>query len=220
MKVQHLYSTTAGDVPASLLRGQLAVNIPDKTVWAATPDGTVKQISNGNPGVANASSMLNVHIPTQLHPVAQLGVGYTQPQLQAKFNVGSSTVSLQTVPVFALGQVWYTPPLSCALSSVGAYLLFVNTVARTAALSPLTGIPSTSGTFNAINGNFNIVIYSDSIIYPWFYVPAFKGIANGSPGSANGDCSLYRISPTKTFGAIPVSAGFPGTAATSYWGAP
>lgn len=216
-KFQHLISTVAGHVPASLRRGQLATNIPDKIVYAEDPTGIVAPISNGNVGVANASSLLGAHIPVKFHPVAQFGVGMTQAQLTALFNIGTTAI-LGAVTVFALGRRWYIPPLSCPVSPIGAYLLGVNTVGRAASLNPLTATQANSGVFNEITGNFNMVVYSDSTIYPWFYLPSFQGIPNGTPGDSNGDCSWYRISPVKTFGAIPVSAGFAGAAATSYWG--
>jgi hypothetical protein len=44
-KIQHLRSETAGDVPASLLRGQVAINIPDALVYANDPGGNVSVIS-------------------------------------------------------------------------------------------------------------------------------------------------------------------------------
>jgi len=217
-KVQHLYSLTSGHVPASLLRGQMAINMPDQTVYALTPDGQVKAISRGTAGVANASGLTGVHIPVNYMPVAQLAPGYTQAQLTAKFNIGTSTVSLGTIPIFALGRTWYIPPQTCAVSPIGAYLLWLNTPARTALLSPMTAATSTSGGFNAINGNFNMVVWSDGQTYPWFYLPNWQGQQNGAPGVTPGDCSWFRVSPFKTFGAIPVSQGFPGAAATAYWG--
>lgn len=217
-KVQHLYSLTSGHVPASLLRGQMAINMPDQTVYANAPDGTVKAVSKGTPGVANASGLIGVHIPANFMPVAQLAPGYTQAQLTAKFNIGTSTVTLGTIPIFALGRTWYIPPLSCGVSAVGAYLLTVNIATRAASLTPMTATTPTSGTFNAIANYFSMVVWSDGQTYPWFFLPAWQGAANGAPGSINGDCGWYRISPFKTFGAIPVSQGFPGAAATAYWG--
>jgi hypothetical protein len=218
-KFEHLLSTVSGDIPATLTRGQLAVNIPDQLVYAPTPDGLVSVISSGVPGVANASTLLGVHVPTQFEMVAQFAPGYTQAQIASKFVIGATTVTLQTVPIFALGILMYTPVLTLPIAASGAYMLSIDLVARTCVLSSLSGtlLPS-SGTFNPINNTFSMVFYSDSTILPWFYVPAYQGIPNGTVGSNPGDCLWYRISPVQTFGAIPVSNGFAGAAAASYWG--
>ena len=218
-KFEHLLSTVSGDIPSALNRGQLAVNLPDQLVYATTPDGMISPISSGVPGVANASTLLGVHVPTQFEMVAQFAPGYIAGQLLSLFTIGSTTAVLQTLPIFALGTLIYTPVLSCPVAASGAYILTVDLVARTASIAGVSGtlLPS-SGTFNPINNTFSMVFYSDSTIMPWFYVPAYQGIPNGTVGSNPGDCLWYRISPIQTFGAIPVSTGFAGAAATSYWG--
>jgi hypothetical protein len=210
-KIQHLYSTTPGNVPGSLVRGQVAINIPDKIVYANDPFGNVAPISNGNPGVANAGSLVGSHIPVQFHPVAQFGVGMTEAQLTALFTDNGTTATLQPVKVFALGRVWYTPVLTCPHVSAGAYQLNLNASARTVSISGLTLPHTGSGSVNVSTSSCNLVFYSDSHIYPWFYLPE-------SYGAANSAATLYRISPYQTFGAIPVSTGFAGANAATYWG--
>jgi hypothetical protein len=212
-KIQHLYSTTAGHVPASLSRGQLGVNFPDKLVYAATPDGKVKTISSGNAGIANASSLLGVHIPVNLHPIAQFAPGYTETDLGTKFSDDGTTATLQTVPIFMFGTLWYTPTVACPSVTSGAYQLTMDCVARTVSMQGFVTPHVGSGSLNYATKQAQIVIRSDGHIYPWFYVPE-------TLGQSNGPVMLFRISPYKTFGAIPVSAGFAGAAATSYWGAP
>lgn len=210
-KVQYLYSMVAGNVPASLVRGQLAINIPDKIVYAATPDGKVAPVSNGNAGVPNASSLLGVHIPIMYHPIAQFGPGYTEAQLTSMFTDNGTTAAMQAVPVFAFGTKWYVPATSCPSINTGAYALTINTIARTAVLSGQgLPLPANSGTIDYVNKTVTLFIKSDGHIYPWFYLPQYSGVSNGT--------TLFRISPYKTFGAIPVSVGFPGAAASSYWG--
>lgn len=212
-KFEHLYSTVSGNVPASLLRGQLATNIPDKAVYAEAPDGTVSQISNGNPGIAQASNYLGVHIPSFLHPVAQFGVGYTEAQLGTKFTDNGTTATLQTVPIFMFGSLWYNPVVSCPSVASGAYQLVMDCVARTVSLQGFVTPHTGSGTLNYQNQQATLVIRSDGHIYPWFYLPE-------TFGQSNGPVMLFRISPYKTFGAIPVSTGFAGAAAAAYWGSP
>lgn len=218
-KIEHLFSITSGNIPSTLSRGQLATNFPDLTVYGPAPDGLISPISIGTPGVANASTLLGVHVPIQFEMVAQFAPGYTQAQVTSKFVIGATTVTLGVVPIFALGTLMYTPVLTCPIAASGAYILTVDLVARTCVLASLSGtLLASSGAFNPINNTFSMVFYSDSTIIPWFYVPAYQGIPNGTSGSNPGDCLWYRISPIQTFGAIPVSTGFAGAAATSYWG--
>lgn len=210
-KVQHLHSETAGNVPSSLLRGQLAINIPDKIVYANTPDGKVAPISNGNAGVANANSLLGVHIPVMYHPVAQFAPGYTEAQLTSMFTDDGVTAALPAIPVFAFGTKWYVPATSCPSINTGAYIMTINTVTRSASLSGQgIPLPAYSGTIDYVNKVVTLVIKSDGHIYPWFYLPQYRGLSYGT--------TLFRISPYRTFGAIPVSTGFPGANAASYWG--
>lgn len=211
-KVKHYYSEVAGHVPATLLRGQIGITIPDQTVYAPTPDGQVKPISSGKAGVANANTLLGVHIPVDFHPVVQFAPGYTQQQLQAKWNVTDSAASLDVVPVFGLGRLFYTPPLTCALSANGIYQLTITASTRSASLTPVSSPLNISGSFNPVTGNFSIIIVSENQIAPWFYVQSSQGF------DTVGDVYLYRISDRKTFGAIPVSQGFAGAPAQSYWG--
>lgn len=212
-KVQHLYTTTPGTVPPSLLRGQVAINIPDKIVYANDPFGNVAPISNGNPGVANASSLLGVHIPVQFHPVAQFGVGMTEAQLTAAFVDTGTTATLQHVKVFVMGKAYVTPVLTCASSSIGAYRLALNVQTRAISMVPIevADVGSGASTINYSTGDVRLFIRSDGHIYPWFYLP----IGYSAAGQT---VSAFRVSPYQTFGAIPVSAGFPGANATSYWG--
>src|SRR5882762_11585235 len=118
-KIEHLYSTTPGNVPSSLLRGQLSTNIPDQIVYANTPDGVVDQISNGVTGVANASTLLGAHIPIQFHPVVQFRPRHTAADLAAKFVVSGATATLAPMGIFGLGQMVYTPVLTCASINTG-----------------------------------------------------------------------------------------------------
>jgi hypothetical protein len=189
-------------------------------VYAERPDGQVKPISNGNAGVANAATLLSLHIPVQFHPVAQFGVGYTQAALSAKFSDNGTTASLATVPIFVFGRLWYTPPVSCPSSGASnkAYALnldFGNRTCTMAAYDPSSGSSGlSSGKVNYAANTATLVFASEGAVYPWFYL--MKSLGDGVANT----CDLYRISPTKTFGAIPVAAGFPGAAAASYWGAP
>jgi hypothetical protein len=215
-KFEHLYSTVSGHTPASLLRGQIAINIPDRTIYANDPTGRILPISSGVAGLANAAGATAVHINVNFHPVAQFGVGLTQQQLQTLFVDNGTTATLQTVPIFVFGRIWYTPVVSMASSTAGAYALNLDTVNRTVSMSayPTGSNRNTSGFVQYSNNTATLVFYSDSTIYPWFYLP--QGYSTNPGGSIN----VYRVSPIKTFGAIPVSAGFAGAAATSYWGAP
>lgn len=212
-KIQHLYSATPGNVPGSLVRGQVAINIPDKIVYANDPFGNVAPISNGNAGVANASSLLGGHIPTQFHPVAQFGVGMTESQLTSGFTDDGTTATMQPTRVFVMGKAYYTPVLTCASSSIGFYVLALNVQTRTVQLLPkgTVDIGSGASTFRYDTGDVRMVIKSDGHIYPWFYLP----VAYSAAGQT---VSAFRISPYQTFGAIPVSTGFPGANAASYWG--
>lgn len=215
-KVQHLYSTTSGNVPATLVRGQLAINIPDQLVYANDPVGRAKVISSGVPGLAGAMGSVGVHIPNALHPVAQFGVTLNQTDLQSRFLNNGTTVTLLTVPIFVFGRVWWTNQVQCPVSSAGAYSLTLDTVGRTVTMQAVpqgTGRAS-SGYLNYTTRVATLVIYSDSTIYPWFYLQQGFGdtIANGS------GVQVYRISPVQTFGAIPVSTGFAGAPAATYWG--
>lgn len=215
-KFSHLDSTVSGHVPASLLRGQLAVNSADQAVFTLAPDGQIVQISSGKPGLASASGSLGVHIPVWLHPVAQFAPGYTEAQVGAKFTDNGTTATLQCVPLFIFGQKFYTPAtLSCPSINTGVYYLIGNVLTRTISLvgqgAPL---PAVSGSLNYSTGDFTLFIQSDGHIYPWFY------LLEGRSSSIAGIVNIVRISPYKTFGAIPVSTGFAGAAATSYWGNP
>lgn len=207
-KIQHLLSETAGHVPASLLRGQVAINIPDAVIYANDPGGNVSVISSGASGVANASSLTGVHMPNNFMPVCQLGPGMTQTQLQALFTDNGTTATYNNIPIFAMGRLWWTGVISCPSSVGGAYAVTLNLANRTATLSAFTPAAN-SGMINYTANTVQVVVYSNSTIYPWFYIPMY---------SAAGTAVLLRISPTKTFGAIPVSAGFAGAPATSYWG--
>ena len=208
MKIQHLRSETAGHVPASLQRGQVAINVPDQIVYANDPGGNVAAISSGAAGVPNASSMTGVHIPNNFMPACQLGPGLTQTQLQALFTDNGTTATYSNIPIFAFGTLWWTGTLTCPSSAGGVYAVTLNLSSRTANLAAFT--PTTnSGSLNYSTNTVQIVVYSNSTIYPWFYLPVY---------SPSGTAILLRISPTKTFGAIPVSAGFAGAPATSYWG--
>jgi hypothetical protein len=208
-KIQHLRSETAGDVPASLLRGQVAINIPDALVYANDPGGNVSVISSGAAGVQNASSQTGVHIPNNFMPACQLGPGMTQTQLQALFSDNGTTATYNNIPIFAMGTLWWTGTLTCPSSAGGVYAVTLNLTNRTATLAAFN--PTTnSGSISYSSNTVQIVVYSNSTIYPWLYIPMY---------SASGTAVLLRISPTKTFGAIPVSAGFAGAPATSYWGA-
>jgi hypothetical protein len=214
-KFKHLYSTTSGHVPQSLLRGQLAINVPDQTVYANDPMGRVQPISTGAPGLANVSQATAVHINVNFYPVAQFGVGLTQAQVQTLFVDNGTTATLQTVPIFVFGKLWWTPVISMPSSTAGAYALNLDTVNRTVSMAayPTGSNRNTSGFVQYSNGTATLVFYSDSLIYPWFYLP--QGYSTNPGGSIN----VYRISPYQTFGAIPVSIGaamVPG----SYWGAP
>lgn len=215
-KFKHLYSTTSGHVPSSLLRGQLAINIPDKTVYANDPMGRPAVISSGTAGLANATSATAVHIKTAFHPVAQFGVGLTQAQLQTLFTDNGTTATLQTVPIFVFGKLWWTPTVSMASSTAGAYALTLDTVNRSVGISAVAqgSGRNSSGYVQYSNGVAYLVFYSDATIYPWFYLP--QGYSTFTGGSIN----VYRISPVRTFGAIPVSQGFAGAAASAYWGTP
>jgi len=212
-KVQHLYSNNPGAVPSTLLRGQVFINIPDQTVYAPDPTGNIQKFSAGAPFVANASSLLNVHIPTDFHPVAQFGINETAASLTAKFNIAGGTVTMSPVAVFALGQLFYLPETTCPVGTNGNYLLTVDTGARTAVLEDTAALDN-SGTFNPLAGTFSMVVYSNGQTYPFFYLAGAQGTDD------TGDCSWYRISPFQTFGAIPVSTGFAGAPATAYWGTP
>jgi hypothetical protein len=207
-KIQHLRSETAGDVPSSLLRGQVAINIPDALVYANDPAGNVAVISSGAAGVADASSFTGVHIPNNFMPACQLGPGMTQAQLQALFVDNGTTATYSNIPIFAMGTLWWTGTLTCPSSAGGAYAVTLNLTSRTATLAAFTPAAN-SGSISYSANTIQIVVYSNGTIYPWFYIPMY---------SAAGTAVLLRISPTKTFGAIPVSAGFAGAPATSYWG--
>jgi hypothetical protein len=207
-KIQHLRSETAGDVPSSLLRGQVAINIPDALVYANDPAGNVAVISSGASGVADASSFTGVHIPNNFMPACQLGPGMTQAQLQALFVDNGTTATYSNIPIFAMGTLWWTGTLTCPSSAGGAYAVTLNLTSRTATLAAFTPAAN-SGSISYSANTIQIVVYSNGTIYPWFYIPMY---------SAAGTAVLLRISPTKTFGAIPVSAGFAGAPATSYWG--
>jgi hypothetical protein len=209
-KIKHLVSETAGTVPASLLRGQVAINVPDKLVYANDPSGKVSVISSGSAGLAGASGALGVHMPTKFMPACQLGPGLTQEQLTTLFTSDGTTITYNNIPIFALGQLWWTGKLTCAVSASGVYVVTVDTVNRTARIDA-SNAAANSGNINYSTGVFQVVVFSNGIIYPWFYLPAY---------SNSGTAVLLRISPTKTFGAIPVSEGFAGAPATSYWGAP
>lgn len=209
-KIKHLLSETAGHVPVSLLRGQVAINIPDAVVYANDPAGNVAVISSGAAGVQNASSMTGVHMPNNFMPVCQLGPGMTQTQLQALFTDNGTTATYNNIPIFAMGRLWWTGMLTCPSNGGGAYAVTLNLTNRTATLASFT--PSTnSGNVNYAANTVTVVVYSNGTIYPWFYIPVY---------SPSGIAFLVRISPTKTFGAIPVSSGFAGAPATSYWGNP
>jgi hypothetical protein len=212
-KIQHLLSETAGHVPSGLLRGQAAINIADKLVYANDPSGNASVISSGATGLQNASSYLGVHMPTSFMPVAQLGPGMTQAQLQALFTDNGTTATYNNIPIFCMGKLWWTGKITCPSSASGAYQVTINAATRTATLTSLS--PTTrSGTINYTANTFSIVVYSEAgVIYPWFYLPIYN------PTGTTGTTDLLRVSFTKTFGAIPVSAGFAGAAATSYWGA-
>jgi hypothetical protein len=234
-KFEHLYSSTSGDVPTSLGQGQIAVNLADKAVYTAAPDGTIKEVSNGNAGLSSVTSYLNVHIPQMYHPVIQFCPGYTQAQCEAAFTVSGSTATLKPVPIYAFGQTFYTPELTCpVVSGNTAYYLQIDFANRggpnTYMISMAPDITS-SGVFNPIGQIFTIVIVSENTnIFPWFYLPSYIGLPNGTDVSSvfpvNGNVNLYRLSTVATFGAIPVSTGFPGYTATadtsgttsSYWG--
>lgn len=213
-KIQHLISTVSGRVPSSLVRGQVAINVPDQTVYASDPSGTPRVLSSGLPGVPNASGLLDVHIPTAFYPIAQFGVGMTQTDLQARFTDNGTTATLQSVPIFVFGKIWWTPEISCPSISPGAYAIDLDTINRTAVLRSVpTGAGRvSSGSVNHTSGFASIVFFSDATIYPWFYL---EQAFSSNPG---GDTYVFRISPVQTFGAIPVSLGFAGAAATSYWG--
>jgi hypothetical protein len=120
-KIQHLRSETAGDVPSSLLRGQVAINIPDALVYANDPAGNVAVISSGAAGVADASSFTGVHIPNNFMPACQLGPGMTQAQLQALFVDNGTTATYSNIPIFAMGTLWWTGTLTCPSSAGGIY---------------------------------------------------------------------------------------------------
>lgn len=209
MKYQHLHSGTPGKVPVSLQRGQLAVNTADKIVFASDLLGNVKPISSGSSGAQNAMSALGVHIPVNFMPVAQLGPGMSQTDLQARFSDDGTTVTYNNIPIFALGRLWWTGTLTSPHSPVGSYAVTLDIGNRTASLGMFTPT-SNSGVMNYQTNIITLVVYSDGTISPWFYIPAYS-----NPGMA----TLLRISETKTFGAIPVSTGFAGAPATSYWGA-
>lgn len=213
-KFQHLYSTVAGHTPTNILRGQVAINIPDKLVYANDPAGRPQIISSGASGVSNASGLLGVHVPVAFYPVAQFGVTMTQTELQLRFTDDGTTASLSTVPIFIFGKIWWTDPISCPSSTAGAYSITLDTVNRVCSLSAVAvgNGRKTSGFINRVNGTANLVIYSDGIIYPWFYLEQSYSDTAGGPNN------LFRISPFKTFGAIPVSQGFAGADASSYWG--
>lgn len=234
-KFDHLYSTTSGHVPSNLGQGQVAVNLADKLVYSAAPDGNTVVVSSGNAGISNVSGLLNSHIKQMYHPVIQFCPGYSQAQCQAAFTNDGTTATLKPVPIYAFGQTFYTPQMSCSvINGNTAFLLtidFANRGGQYTYLQSLSSNNSISGTFNPISKIFNIIIVSENTnIYPWFYVPAYIGNPNGSPGGAgfplNGNVSLFRLSSVATFGAIPISTGFPGYTATAdtsattpaYWG--
>lgn len=213
-KFQHLYSTTAGNVPSNILRGQVAINIPDQLVYADDPIGRPRVISSGVQGVPNASGLLGVHVPVAFHPVAQFGVTMTQSDVQGRFTDNGTTATLLPTPIFIFGKIWWTQQVSCPSSPAGAYSITIDTVNRACALN---SVPSgtgraISGVINRQNGTAILVIFSDSTIYPWFY------LEQSYSSTAGGPTNLFRISPVKTFGSVPVSQGFAGAAATSYWG--
>jgi hypothetical protein len=195
-KIQHLRSET------------VAINIPDALVYANDPAGNVAVISSGAAGVADASSFTGVHIPNNFMPACQLGPGMTQAQLQALFVDNGTTATYSNIPIFAMGTLWWTGTLTCPSSAGGAYAVTLNLTSRTATLAAFTPAAN-SGSISYSANTIQIVVYSNGTIYPWFYIPMY---------SAAGTAVLLRISPTKTFGAIPVSAGFAGAPATSYWG--
>ena len=235
-KFEHLYSTTAGDVPTSLGQGQIAINVTDKIVYSAAPDGTIMEVSNGIAGLSSVSSYLSAHLTQPYHPVIQFCPGYTQAQCEAAFTNNGTTATLSPVPIYAFGQTFYTPELSCpAVSGNGVYYYlqidFANRGGINTFMTASTTSIGSSGVLNPIGQIFTMVIVSECTnIFPWFYIPAYQGLANGtSVASAfpvNGNINLYRISTVPTFGAIPVSTGFPGYTATadtsgttpSYWG--
>ncbi|QRE00299.1 hypothetical protein [Burkholderia phage BCSR5] len=221
-KVQHLFTTTKGAVPpaASLLRGQLSINIPDQNVHALTPDLKVGVVSSGVQGMPNAMGSTGVHVPVDLHPVAQFAPGYTNAEIAAKFRVSGGTATLDIVPLFAFGRLWYIPKSSCPVSPIGLYYVFLDGIARSAAIGSLAAAPSHSGKIIPRLQQGSFVFQSDGAIRPWFYMQGSRGLANGTPGEQDGTVLIYRVSDVKVSGGIPVSQGFAGADATSYWGAP
>jgi hypothetical protein len=195
----------------------VGINIPDQKVYAPTPDGTIDVISSGVAGLSNPSAALGVHIPVQFHPVAQFAPGYTSSELTTAFTIGTSLATLQTISVFALGRLWYIAgPMTCPKAASGAYQLAFNTGTKAATLSGLTSpLPANSGTINPLTNDVTLVFMSESVnIQSWFYIPQWQA------ADTAGNVPIFRVSNVQTFGAIPVSTGFPGAAAATYWGHP
>lgn len=212
-KMLMLRSTTAGSVPtaAQVQKAQLAINIADKKIYTQMPDGNVELISDGSvAGITPAPTQPGMYIPVGLFPICQFGVGYTEAQLGSAFTIGASSVTLNSIPIVIFGRKIYIPATTGAVQAGGAYSLFLDLNNKTISINA----PSTlnySGMLNYNNLTAELIFYSSSHIYPWFYVPHVDE-------SAAGVVNLIRISPYQTNAAIPVSIGQPMVAATSYWG--
>lgn len=213
------YSSVAGNkpLPANMSPGQLAVNIPDQTIYAQLPDGSIGPVSKYDAAsITPSASDFALHVPPYLSDICQFGIGLTSTQLNALFTVGASGLTTSNyIPIFALGLKLWIPPLSCAVSPVGAYQVTVTLgVDNTAVATPLAALQATSGSLSQASQQVTMVIYSNGQTYPWFYLPNGINRSTDDPGAT----SLFRISPFETFGAIPVSTGPAAQAATSYWG--
>lgn len=212
------YSTVAGAVPqaANLNQNELAVNIADQVIYTLMPDNTVGVLSKYDPaGVTTQASDFSLHVPVAQMDICQWGVGLSQVDLSSRVVVDASGFRTTTyVPVYALGRKLWVPPVSCGVSSVGAYTLSLSLLTPSVSAAPLSSLQTNSGTLAAPTQSVTLVVYSDGQTYPWFYLPNSVNRSTSDPSFTY----LYRISPFKTFGAIPVSQGPAAQAATSYWG--
>lgn len=215
------YSIVAGRIPdpALMTQGQLAVNVPDQTVYALMPDGTVGPVSRySSSGIVPTTADFGLHTPVSLSNISQWGAGLSAADLSSRCVVGASGFSTNNyIPVFTLGVLLFIPPVSCGVSANGAYQVTITLGAtNTAVAAPVTDAltNATSGSLNISSQQVELVVYSDGQTYPFFYLPNAINRSTSDPATT----PLYRISPYKTFGAIPVSAGPAAQPATAYWG--
>lgn len=227
------FSTVAGHVPTAsvppvppavtptttMVPGSLAVNVADQTIYALAPDGSIIPVSRySSAGITPTASDLSLHTPVAMSNISQWGVGLSSTDLSARCVVDASGFSTNNyIPVFTLGILLFIPPVSCGVSANGAYQVTITLGAtNTAVAEPVTTAltNATSGSLNLNSQQVQLVVYSDGQTYPFFYLPNALDSSTIDPSSI----SLFRISPYKTFGAIPVSTGPAAQPATAYWG--